>query len=202
MNDSTTPFDNAIQSAPVLIHLLRGVLYRDQHELLWQALSESQVTVRAYLGVIGLELVVDEAEGYAFLRQRQPDTDQEQAALPRLVPRRPLSYPVSLLCVLLRKRLVEQDAGGGETRVVLGREQIVDMMRVFLPLKGNEAKTVDQINRHINKVIELGFLRPLHGQESQFEVRRILKALVNADWLADLDNKLSQYRAHAASMND
>ncbi|MCP4407685.1 MAG: DUF4194 domain-containing protein [Gammaproteobacteria bacterium] len=202
MNDSSIPSDNAIQSAPVLIHLLRGVLYRDQHELLWQALSESQVTVRAYLAVIGLDLVVDEAEGYAFLRQRQTDPDQEQVALPRLVPRRPLSYPVSLLCVLLRKRLVEQDAGGGETRVVLSREQIVDMMRVFLPLKGNEAKTVDQINRHINKVIELGFLRPLHGQENQFEVRRILKALVNADWLAELEDKLSQYRAHAASIND
>ena len=69
-------------------------------------------------------------------------------------------------------------------------------MRVFLPGKGNEAKQMDQIARHINKVVEYGFLRPLGGQEGQYEIRRILKALVDADWLADFDRRLEEYRAH------
>jgi len=34
--------------------------------------------------------------------------------LPRLVQRRALSFPVSLLLALLRKKLAEFDAGGGE----------------------------------------------------------------------------------------
>jgi len=113
-----------------------------------------------------------------------------------------LSYPVSLLCVLLRKRLVEQDAGGGETRVVLSREQMVEMMRVFLPAKGNDAKTIDQINRHINKLVDFGFLRSLKGQDNQFEVRRIIKALFSADWLADFQGRLEEYKQHATEDDD
>ncbi len=187
-------FDTPPQAGPVLVHLLKGVLYRDQQEVLWQALLDLQAVVRDYVAVIGLEVILDESEGYAFLRQREPREDEEQP-LPRLVQRRPLSYPLSLLCVLLRKRLVEQDAGGGETRVVLGREQIVELLRVYLPDRGSEARTVDYIKTQINKAVDYGFLRRLKGDEERFEVRRILKALVDADWLADLDKKLEAYRA-------
>lgn len=179
----------------VLIQLFKGVLYRDRHEHLWQALLDQQSAVRDYVEVIGLNLLLDEGEGYAFLRQC--DTDADEDDLPRLVQRRALSYPVSLLCVLLRKRLVEQDAAGGETRVILSREGIVEMMRVFLPEKGNEAKQIDQIGRHINKVVDYGFLRPLKGQDGQYEIRRILKALVDAEWLADFDRRLEEYQAYA-----
>jgi hypothetical protein len=195
MNDFTTSADTPPRAGPVLIQLFKGVLYRDRQELLWQSLLDLQGMVRDYVTVIGLELVLDEAEGYAFLRQSEADPEAAEA-LPRLVQRRALSYPVSLLCLLLRKRLVEQDASGGETRVILSREQMVEMLRVFLPEKGNEAKTIDQINRHINKVVEFGFLRPLQGQEGQFEIRRILKALVDADWLVDFDARLAEFQQY------
>ena len=66
------------------------------------------------------------AEGYAFLRSRLPDGDDTGAQLPRLVARRPLSFPVSLLLALLRKKLAEFDAGGGQeaggVRLVLTRD--------------------------------------------------------------------------------
>ena len=189
-------FETTPQVAPVLIQLLKGVLYRDRQESLWQPLIDLQAAVRDYFKVIGLDLVLDEVEGYAFLRQHEPEPDDDRQELPRLVQRRPLSYPVSLLCVLLRKRLVEQDAGGGESRVILSRDQIIDMMKVFLPERGNEAKTIDQINRHINKVVEFGLLRQLKGQDDRFEVRRIVKALVTADLLAELERKLAQYREY------
>lgn len=61
--------------------------------------------------------------------------------------------------MLLRKKLVEADVGGEETRVVLTRDQMSEMMRVFLQDQPNEAKLVDRIDSHINKVAELGFLR-------------------------------------------
>ena len=60
-------------------------------------------TLRDYVAVLGLELVLDEAEGYAFLRARNRDGDETTTKLPRLVARRPLSFPVSLLLALLRK---------------------------------------------------------------------------------------------------
>jgi hypothetical protein len=192
-------FDYTPQASAVIIHLFKGILYRDQNETLWQSLISFQSTVRDYVRVIGLEVVIDEVEGFAFLRQRVEEVQDEDDQMPRLIPRRQLGYPLSLLCVLLRKRLVEQDASGGETRVVLSRAKIVDMMRVYLPDSGNEARTVEQIHRHLNKLVDYGFLRKLKGEEDQYEVRRILKALVNAEWLADLDAKLEEYRAYGES---
>jgi hypothetical protein len=186
----------------LVIPLLKGVLYRDDDASLWSALLDLQARVRDYVAVLNLELVLDEAEGYAFLRSRPTGEDNTASALPRLVPRRPLSFPVSLLLALLRKKLAESDAGGGDTRLILSREQIVELIRVFLPAGSNETKLIDQIETHVNKIVELGFLRRLkpaagkrEGQAAAFEVQRILKAFVDAQWLADFDAQLAAYQA-------
>lgn len=186
----------------LVVTLLKGVLYRDEDGPLWQALLGLQARVRDYVAVLGLELMLDEAEGYAFLRARPESEDDTARQLPRLVARRPLSFPVSLLLALLRRKLAEFDAGGDQTRLVLGRDEIVDLIRVFLPDHSNEARLIDQIETHINKVVELGFLRRLKGhaavdgaQGASFEVRRILKAFVDAQWLAEFDQRLAGYRA-------
>jgi len=153
--------------------------------------------VRDYMAVLGLELVLDEAEGYAFLRSRPENEETATPKLPRLVARRPLSFPVSLLLALLRKKLAEFDASGGDTRLVLSRDEIVELIRVFLPESSNEAKLIDQIETYLNKIVELGFLRRLKqgaGQTAVFEVRRILKAFVDAQWLADFDARLAAYQ--------
>ncbi len=153
-----------------------------------------------YVAVLGLQLILDEAEGYAFLRARQEENDAAEASevLPRLVARRPLSFPVSLLLALLRKKLAEADAGGSDTRLILSRDEIIELIRVFLPDSSNEARLVDQVDQHINKIIELGFLRRLKQQNSaqppHYEVRRIIKAFVDAQWLSEFDQKLEQYQ--------
>ena len=193
MNDDTPATH---QLPPLLVALFKGVLYKDQSPQLWQGLLELQARARDYVTVLGLELMLDEAEGYAYLRQRPQD--ETEAALPRLVPRRPLSYPVSLLLALLRKKLAEHDAGGGDPRLILSRDQIVDMIRVFLPDTANEARLVDRIDTHINKAVELGFLRRLRNRGDQLEVRRILKAYVDAQWLGEFDRRLAEYRDQAA----
>ncbi len=105
----------------LLVGLFQGVQYRDADSALWQALMELQARVRDYCATIGLELILDEAEGYAYLRQRASAPDEPE--LPRLVQRRQLSYPVSLILALLRKKLAEFDATGGETRLVVDRDQ-------------------------------------------------------------------------------
>jgi len=182
----------------LLITLLKGVLYREGAERLWSTLLGLQARVRDYIGVLALELVLDEAEGYAYLKSRpEPADDDPVPRAPRLIARRPLSFPVSLLLALLRRKLAEFDAGGSDTRLVLGREDIVDLLRLFLPESSNEARLIDQIETHINKVVDLGFLRRLKssGGAASYEVRRILKAFVDAQWLADFDQRLAAYQA-------
>jgi hypothetical protein len=179
-----------------VIPLMKGVVYRDAHERAWQQLLELQPQVRDYVEVLGLQVVIDEAEGYAYLRQRPVD-DNDAEQLPRLIPRRSLSFHVSLLLALLRKKLVEFDAQGSDTRLVLTRAQIIEMIRVFMPATSNEARLIDKVDEHINKAVGLGFLREVKasapGAEQAFEVRRILKAFVDGQWLADLSEKLADY---------
>jgi hypothetical protein len=196
MNTETTMNDHN-RLGQLLVILFQGVLYRDGDAALWQPLIDLQGRVRDYCATIGLELILDEAEGYAYLRHR-PAAPGE-AELPRLIQRRQLSYPVSLILVLLRKKLAEFDATGGETRLVIGRDQIAEQVRLFLPETGNEARLLDRMDTHLNKVIELGFLHRLRGQEHQFEVRRILKAFVDAQWLGEFEQRLAQYGAHAST---
>jgi hypothetical protein len=175
----------------VVINLMKGPVYRDTQEQVWNSLLGVRREVGDYVSILGLQVMVDEAEGYAFLRSRPAlDNDQE---LPRLVARRGLSFHVSVLLALLRKRLAEFDAGTSDIRLVLSRDQIVEMLRLYLPDSPNEARVVDNIDTYINRVVEMGFLRRMRTQDDLFEVRRILKAFVDGQWLADFDRRLDEY---------
>jgi hypothetical protein len=171
----------------VLVPLLKGVTYRADDAAHWHSLLELQGRVRDHVAVLGLELTLDEAEGYAFLRSRAESDDPAVPKLPRLVARRPLTFQLSLLLALLRKKLAEFDAGGGDTRLI--------MSRVFVPEGSNQTRLIDQIDTQLNRVVDLGFVRRLRGQEHIFEVQRILKAFVDAQWLAEFDARLAAYRA-------
>jgi Domain of unknown function (DUF4194) len=177
-------------------NLMKGVVYRDTSPVPWHHLMRLQAQVRDYVAVLGLAVVIDEAEGYAFLRSQARDDDADgEPTIPRLIPRRALSFHVSLLLALLRKKLAEFDASNADTRLVLTRQQIVDLCSVFLPASTSEARLIDQIDAHITKVVELGFLRRIDGAETTYEVRRIIKAFVDAQWLADFDARLAEYAA-------
>jgi hypothetical protein len=181
----------------VLVSLMKGVVHAESEPKNWQALLDLQARVRDHVAPLGLELIVDEAEGHAYLRQRV--VGEGEPELPRLVPRRPLGFQVSLLLVLLRKKLAESDAQGDSTRIILSREQIADLVRVFLPDSGNEARLMDRLDAHLNKVVEMGFLRRLRGKgdkDGEFEVERILKAFVDAQWLSEFDRRLAAYSEH------
>ncbi|WP_309895731.1 DUF4194 domain-containing protein [Archangium sp.] len=190
------PSGHSHSLSQVLVSLMKGVVYQESDPGLWQALLHLQGHVRDHVTTLGLQLMLDEAEGYAYLRQR-PAAEGEPE-LPRLVPRRQLSYGVSLLLALLRKKLAEADSTGGGSRLVLRRDDILDMVRLFLPDGTNEARLVDRLDADIARVVELGFLRRLRDSDEAFEVRRILKAFVDAQWLGTFEQKLADYRAHLA----
>jgi hypothetical protein len=184
---NTEPSDLSL----VLVHLMRGPLYRDTHDKLWRLLLGVRHQVSDYVTVLGLSVVIDEAEGYAYLRSRPIDDDVPE--FPRLVARRALSFHVSVLLSLLRKRLAEFDASSAEIRLILSRDQIIEMLRLFMPDSTNDARLVDTIDAHINKAVELGFLRRLRDEQDLFEVRRILKAYIDGQWLSQFDARLDEY---------
>ncbi len=180
----------------ILVALFKGVVYRDEDAAKWQLLQRHQGRVQDYVSLLGLTLQVYEDEGFAFLSNREAEDDESE--LPRLVTRRPLSYPVSLTLALLRRRMAEHDSFSGEERIVLDVDEVIEMTRTFLPTGSNEAKIVDQINSALRRISELGFIRFLKGDNSKIELKRILKAFVDAQWLAEFDRRLAEYAEYAA----
>jgi hypothetical protein len=182
----------------VVTSLVKGVVYREAGTRTWRDLLALEAQARDFVATLGLEVVIDESEGYAYLRA-QPEDEGDGTFIPRLVARRELSFDVSLLLALLRKRLAQFDSEGGDTRLVLTRDEIVDLVRVFLPGSSNEARARDRVEANVRRVVELGFLRPVPDTPDTYEVRRILKAFVDGQWLADFDARLAEYAAELAS---
>lgn len=178
----------------VVTRLFKGVLYAENDEKVWQSLLGLTSHVRDYVSVLGLDLVLDESEGYAFLRSK----DDPDGTLPRLIARRTLTFNVSLLLALLRRRMMEFDINSSEVRLIMTEQEIADIVSVFLPESSNEARVLDRLGTDIKKVVELGFLRKLKGHADTYEVARILKAYVDAQWLEEFDARLADYRATLA----
>lgn len=175
-------------AAAAIIALMNGVVYREVTDAVWTTLERRPAAVRDHFATIGVNVVVDETEGFAYLAVQETRDGEEP--LPRLVKRRSLTYHLSLLLVLLRKRLVEFETSSSDGKLVLSRDRMADMVRVFLADSPDEARAVDGVDRTIKQAAELGFLRELRGQPGQWEVRRILKAYVDAQTLADFATKL------------
>jgi len=175
-----------------LISLLKGIVCRQDNELLWQRVLNMRTVLTDYVAVLGLDLLVDEAEGFAWLRSRE--LDDGETALPRLLARRQLPYLSSLLLALLCRKLAETDAGGNAGKLVMDRSELVELVRVFLPQRGNEARLSDQVMTALGRIEDLGFVRRIKDDEGRYEIRRIIRAFVDAQWLAEFSERLEEYR--------
>lgn len=180
----------APQLTVAAVALMRGVVDRDAAEQAWIDVVRLQNQLRDHIGVLGLDLVIDEAEGYAYLRSRPDDPDHP---MPRLIPRHRLPFGVSLLLALLRKAIAEFDASATEGRLVVTKARLAEEMRTFQASSTNEARLVTEVERAVNKVVDLGFLRPMPREPGSYEVRRIIKAFVDAQWLGEFDARLAEY---------
>ena len=120
----TKPYSN------ILVALLKGVVY-SHNEKVWDELlkPDNENDVKRYFADINLELIIDKSEGYAYLKQRQSEDDDEEA--PKLIERRQLNFHVSLLCLLLRKHLIENDREGESTKAILSKAEIVNLVKPF-----------------------------------------------------------------------
>lgn len=194
---------NSVYSS-VLIKLLQGSIVVDEKKY-WESLLIYQDAIREYFSSLNLQLHLSIDDGYAFLKQGRQDAasgDQEgeaiedddvdeenplSAAVPSLVRRMPLSFDVSLLCVLLREALEQFDSRvSDDHRLVLHRTDIYELLKLFYEEKTDETKQVKRFDALINKVTELGFLKELKGNQHSFEVKRMIKAQFDAEKLGDI----------------
>lgn len=176
-----------------IIHLFKGILY-NSNDTVWKALLQYETNVRNYFAVVGLELIINEAEGFAFLKQKV-FSEEVTTSIPKLVEKRQLSFPVSILAILLRRKLLEFDNKGNDSRLVMKKSDIVELLVSFLPNNtSNEKKIIDKIDTYISRLVELGFLRELKNEEGYYEVSRILIAYMPVEELQLALDKLNEYK--------
>jgi hypothetical protein len=176
----------------VLVRLLKEPIYREEKED-WEVLRANQERVRHYFRQIGQDLVLDEAEGFAYLAQLEMDGVER---IPRLTQRRALTYQATLLLVCLREEFCHYDVASPDaTRLTKPRGQLQDMISAFVQETTNQVRDRRWIDAGIKRLVELGFLRLISDDPEEFEVMRIVKAKIGPQELQAIKEKLATYDA-------
>ncbi|MEM8523759.1 MAG: DUF4194 domain-containing protein [Bacteroidota bacterium] len=173
---------NTVQAySPLIVKLLQGIIYEDDRKS-WQELLSYQSQVRDYFGVIGIELHLNEQDGFAYISQPE---EYEGNKVPRLMRRMPLSYEITLLLVILREAIEEFDVQNTDNRkLFLTNHDIKERIEVFFDDRTDRVKLLEKFDTYINSVENLGFLKEVQvkasdDQTKTYEVMRIIKAKIN-----------------------
>ena len=186
LENVTTPYSRAI------VRLLKGPV--DNTSRLWNDVLHYQVEIQKYVALIGLELIVKRDEGFAYVKQLE---DSEGNTL-GLIPRKPLGFEVSILLIILRQMLEEFDSDLNElyaTERYVTAEELKERIEIFLPERFNRVKMIGEIESHIGKIVELGYLREQKRDTggAVYQIHRIIKEKVTLDKLQDFKNQLAEY---------
>lgn len=192
MTDSTDP--SASEFAPVVIKLLRGVMFDD--DKLWNDMLQQERAIVKYLSQLGLQLKHSIPDGYAFLTQ--PDVD-EDLHLPRLVRQRALTYESTLLLIILRECLEEFDHGEaqGKDCFITDRE-LIERIQLFFQKQNltNISGLIKKIQSKIGEMEELKFLKPhqeIAGEGQQYIVRRLVRGKVTLEMITQVREQLEAH---------
>lgn len=174
-----------------LAQLFVGPVYAEDVQV-WETIRAERNYLSHYFRQIGQELVVDDAEGFAFIRQIEPEGEER---VPRIGRRQALGYIASILLVCLREELARFDAAPGDsTRLVLTRQQLRELVSQFVKESNNQIRDMRTVDSAIRRAEELGFLRTIGTEESDtLEVMRILKARFGPSELESVKERLIRH---------
>lgn len=173
------------------VRLLQGVVELEDGRV-WSLLLSSSSQIEQYFSRIGLQLIVDESEGLAYLRQFTDETAPPgYEGIPKLFRTTRLSFGQTVLCVLLRdalRRFEEEDTR--DDRCVVDESDLLDQWKAFFPTHGDEVRQQRDLQSTLKRLEELGFVRRFSQEPPSWEARRILKARLTADELEHLQRQL------------
>lgn len=191
MTDPATPAEIFPVACFVRAHLWQEPLYLEDGEL-WGVLLADKENIIRWFQETGLDLIVDETEGYAFLRQIEPSGDEK---VPRLMRKQKLTYDATLLLVCLRDELNRFDTRtADQERLIRSRHELLELVAGFLPESHDQLRDTRKIDSAIEQLRDLGFLRRVGGEGSDsFEVRRIIRARFGPGELETVKDRLLKH---------
>ena len=179
----------------VAVALLRGTVYGTDDRT-WTRLLTHLSAVEGYVAKVGLKLVIDETSpGIAYLRQFQEDEVNEPGEpVPQLLRQVRLSYPQTLLSVLLRDEYRRfEDGPTSDERCVVEERVLFDQWEAFFPESTGEKKLRDTLRAALKRLADIGFARSLPGEPPSWEVLPVLKTRLTVEALQTLRDQLFSY---------
>lgn len=182
--------------AAVAIKLLQGPVYADD-KVIWRELTAWQSAIKEYFGKMGLELTINEPDGFA--RIWQPDTSEhDENPLPRLMRKQSLNYEATLLAVMLREGLDEFDVKSEGTKFYLTQKEIKERIELFYKEQTNKSKLWKDLSKPITSLLNMGVLKlnredAVNKDNNQYEIKRIIKAFISNEKLEEIKAKLTTY---------
>lgn len=176
---------NIANYAKSAVRLLQGPVFEDQQDI-WNDVIKYRVELTQYFEKIAVGVIIDNRDGYAYLKQLELD---DSGLTIGLIRRMPLSYDLTLVCVLLREWLQEFESNDLETvNLYITPKEFRDRLEMFFKEKANELKFIRELNKHLDSCEKMGFLRSIHKElanpdEDRYEVRRIIKARITNEEL-------------------
>ena len=120
-----------------LVNLLKKTV--EKNSPVWNDIINYQSDIQDYLSVIGLELIVKEDEGFAYVKQIIYDDNTTL----NLVSRKQLGFESSIVLIVLRQILEDYDNNPTETYSldkIITNNEIKDEVKLFLPDNYNKVR--------------------------------------------------------------
>ena len=182
----------------VFVKLLRGpVEYVEKSA--WEKLLQYKTELSGFVQQLGLTLVLDEADGYAYLRHTLAEDDSADISW---IQRRAYTYEESIMLILLREMMAEFEVGESSSReLIKKRREIKEYAELFFKENASRIKFLREIDRLIDKAEENGFLQLTDNHdvadEQKFRIRKIIKAKVESDVLEQFYQQLTAWKEEA-----
>lgn len=181
--------------AAVVVKLLKGpVEYVDKS--IWEKLLQFKVELTGFLQQLGLMLVLDEQDGFAFVKHALSEDDE---AFVSWVQRRSYTYEESIMLILLREMMSEFEVSEATTReLIKRRREIKEYAELHFKEGASRIKFLKDIDRLIDRMEEHDFLHKIENHEvadeQKFRIRKIIKAKVDSEVLETFHQQLTAHQ--------
>lgn len=182
---------NEQQYSIALVSLFKGIISQHKQPKIWNTILVERLQIESYVSKLGLTLIVQTQDGYAYLKQRV--YENEEIEIPRLVARRQLGFQTSLLLVVLRKEFAQINRRDDGERIIVTEAEIIEKMQPYLIDTTDEVKQRANISRSLKQVLEMGFIQRLNNDQVQYEILPLIRGFVDGQWLEDFNQKLESY---------
>lgn len=180
--------------------LADGVLEQERKPNLYRTAFLEQPALNALIEPLDFSASVDEVRGLVFLRVlREDNADAEDDWSHPLVRRQRLTLEQSLLLAVLRQQFVnhEQEAGVGDSNVLVAVDELVAAMQSFLGDSGSETKERERVLTLLNQLKNHAVVTD-PDEHGRVRIRPLIAHLANPENLQALLHQLKSLQQQHA----